>query len=157
MELLALWRFHAAAGARIALRASVPFAGLFVIAIGMSPYPGATLARLAAVTAADRPPAAFVLVMTVLAVSMATWAVPRVVSGADGWMRSLPAGRGARRRALAAGLATAAAPLALGGAVLLGAGVARERGTPLRGGVDSAHVRRRVCRFTRPAHPCGPF
>jgi hypothetical protein len=133
MDLLALWRFHVATGARIALRASVPLAGLFVIAIGMSPYPGATLARLAAVTAADRPPAVFVLVMTALAVSMAAWGVPRLVSGADGWIRSLPAGRTARRRGLAAGLATAAAPLAVvGGAVLVGAGVAQGTWNPAR-------------------------
>ena len=113
VDTAALARFHLASGARVALRASVPIAGAFVVAVGMSQYPGATLAHFAAAAAAANPDARFVGGTAALAIGLASWAAPRVATGSAGWMRSLPAGASAQLRALGLGVAAAIAPLPL--------------------------------------------
>src|SRR5262245_40017974 len=97
---------------------------MFVVAVGLSPSPGATLARIAAAASAANPDIAFVGGAVALAIGLAAWAAPRVATGSAGWMRSLPIGGSAQRRALALGIAAALAPLPLVLlAALVGAGV----------------------------------
>ncbi len=132
-SLPALLRFHSASGTRLAVRASVPIVGAFVVAVGLSQYPGATMAAAAALAASGRPDARAVLATTALAIGVAAWAVPRVTAGAAGWLRSLPAGHVAHRRAQALGIAAALAPvLLLLAAALLGAGALMNIWNPAR-------------------------
>ena len=113
----ALARFHAASGARVAMRAAVPLAGAITVAIGLTPNPYGSLRAIVAEAAAPHASNAFVAATLALAFGMAGWAAPRVASGAAGWMLSLPSGGATRRRALALGIATGEAPLAIAVAV----------------------------------------
>src|SRR5580765_1118268 len=110
----ALVRFHASSGVRVAMRAAIPLAGAITIAMGLTPSPAATLRSLAAEMASPRPSTTFVVVTLTLAFGLAGWAAPRLTSGAEGWMRSLPCDAAARRRALALGMGAALAALAMG-------------------------------------------
>jgi hypothetical protein len=110
---VALLRFHAASGVRVAMRAAIPLAGAITVAIGLTPSPAATLRALAAEMAAPHPSTSFVVATLTLAFGLAGWAAPRLTSGAGGWLRSLPCDAATRRRALALGVAAALAPLAL--------------------------------------------
>ena len=97
----------------------MPLVGAFVVAIGMTQYPGATLMRLGEAVAAATPDAAMVLAATALALAVASWSVPRVVAGAHGWIRSLPVDTGAHRRALATAIAVTIGPVTLLAATVL--------------------------------------
>lgn len=137
----ALLRFHLATGARIALRASVPLAAVFVVAVGLSEEPELALRRLAARVAADPPDAALALGLLALAVGLAGWASPRVTLGLGGWIRHLPASSAAHRRAAGVAVGLVLAPLLTLVAGLMIAGwiqgahvqVAKLAGLPLLG------------------------
>lgn len=109
---LAGFRFHAAAGGRVALRNTymgVATALFFVIVGSPSPL-GLAYALARSLAAAGDPPWAL-LVMAVLGVELARAAVPQLTAGASGWMRSLPLGAVDRRRALVFALVLAQAPV----------------------------------------------
>ncbi|HEX4824138.1 MAG TPA: hypothetical protein VFV19_07475 [Candidatus Polarisedimenticolaceae bacterium] len=109
--IVALVSFHAASGARVAMRAAVPLAGAITVTIGLTPNPYGSLRAIVAETAAPRASVSFDVAAAALAFSLAAWAAPRLTSGAEGWMASLPAGAASRRRALVLGIALAQAPL----------------------------------------------
>jgi hypothetical protein len=115
----AVLRFHLGAGVRLALSASVPLAGAFVIVAGLSPDPGAFVAGLAVELSTGRGASAVPLLAAALALAIAQWASPRVCHGAAGWMRHLPVSGDAHRRATLLALVVAQAPLLLGAAVLM--------------------------------------
>jgi hypothetical protein len=117
----ALLRFHLGSGARVALTAAVPLAGIAVVGIGLQEYPVATLEQIATSLAGPAPSAGALAMFALLALGLASWAVPRVTLGSDGWIRHLPSSRRHHRLALIAATACAEAPLvvaALGCAVL---------------------------------------
>jgi hypothetical protein len=118
---IALLRFHLASGARVALAAAVPLAGIAVVGIGLQENPGRFLEQLAT-SIAGRPISPFaVAALSALAFGLAAWAAPRVTLGSSGWIRHLPLSRAQHEAALIAAVACAEAPLvvaALGCAVL---------------------------------------
>lgn len=119
--MIALLRFHLASGARVALTAAVPLAGIAVVAVGLQENPGRSLERLAT-SIAGRPISLFAIsALSALAFGLASWATPRVTLGSTGWIRHLPLSRAQHEVALIAAVACAEAPLvaaALGCAVL---------------------------------------
>lgn len=119
--MIALLRFHLASGARVALIAAVPLAGIAVVGVGLQQYPVSVLEDIAAPIAGPSPSFFAMLVVSALALALALWAAPRVALGSDGWIRHLPMSRTQHRLALILATACAEGPLvaaALGGAVL---------------------------------------
>ncbi|HKG94754.1 MAG TPA: hypothetical protein VKA84_22765 [Gemmatimonadaceae bacterium] len=115
--LLALFRFHAAAGARAALRNAALGFSIVVFVAGMSPDPLYVLWRFSlGVAAAGEGSGARVLLGLVM-LGLATQAVPKLVLRLGGWMRSLPADGVTHRRAVTLALLVPQAP-ALAVAVL---------------------------------------
>ena len=116
-ELVALARFHLHVGARLALRASAPLAGVPVVAVLLQQDPSAALRSASAwlLGPSGGPGAGLAVGLTALA--LAGWAAPRVTAGLGGWPRHLPVSQATHRHAALVALATAQAPVLL--AVLL--------------------------------------
>ncbi|MEP7381657.1 MAG: hypothetical protein ABI910_08220 [Gemmatimonadota bacterium] len=110
-SLRASLRFHAAAGARVALRNSVIGTMGAVFVMGSAPQPPGLFRPLASgVAGAESSPWSLTLV-AILGAALARQAVPQLSAGYAGWMRSLPTSSVARRRALVGALVMAQAPL----------------------------------------------
>jgi hypothetical protein len=109
--MIALARFLAGAGGRIALAAAVPVAGILVIALGLQPDPGGLVARMAESLAGSPPSPWAVVLLFAASLAAAHAAMPRVALGLDGWMRHLPVSTSARRAALIGVLAWTQVPL----------------------------------------------
>jgi hypothetical protein len=110
-SLRAALRFHAAAGARVALRNSVIGTMVAVFVLGSAPEPPGLLRPLASgVAGAESSPWALALV-AVLGAALARQALPQLSAGHCGWMRSVPLDSATRRRALVGALVLAQAPL----------------------------------------------
>ena len=95
------------------MRAGVPFAALLTVGIGLSPDPGATLELLADDLAGISGSFTMGLLLAIVAGGIATWAAPRICHGIDGWVRHLPAGWPAHRRALLLAITAAELPVAM--------------------------------------------
>jgi hypothetical protein len=118
---IALLRFHLASGARVALAAAVPFAGVAVVGIGLQENPARFLEQIATSIAGRSMSWFAIAALSALAFGLASWAAPRVTLGSAGWIRHLPLSRAQHEVALIAATACAEAPLvaaALGCAVL---------------------------------------
>jgi hypothetical protein len=119
---IALLRFHLVSGARVALAAAVPLAGIAVVGVGVQENPAGVLEQAAASIAGPSPSVFAIAVLSAVALGFAFWAVPRVALGSDGWIRHLPISRTQHRVALILATACAEMPLvaaAFGGAVLV--------------------------------------
>lgn len=123
-------RFHATAGARVALRNSALGLAVVVFVIGMAPEPVALLRALAVGTAAAGAPPTALYLIALLGLALTRQAQPQVAAGRMGWLRSLPASAGAQRRAVTAALVVVQAP-ALLFALCCAAGVALAPGMRL--------------------------
>lgn len=109
--LRAALRFHAAGGARVALRNSVLGTMGAVIVMGSAPRPPGMFRPLALGTAGvETSPMALVL-FALAAIALARQAAPQLAAGHAGWTRSLPMSETIRRRALVGALVLAQAPL----------------------------------------------
>src|SRR5262245_33027457 len=75
------------------MKAGVPLVGAAVIGIGVQENPGRVVEHLALAIAGPAPSTSAILVATMLAVGLASWAAPRFTSGSDGWIRHLPLSR----------------------------------------------------------------
>lgn len=109
---LAGFRFHATAGARVALRNTYMgvAAVLFFVIVG-APSPLRLVYGVArSLAAAGEPPWALA-VMALLAVALSRAAVPQLTAGEGGWIRSLPLGAVGQRRALVVAFVLAQAPV----------------------------------------------
>jgi hypothetical protein len=104
---LALLRFHWAAGARVALRANAVVLGVIVFVFGSAPDGLATLRGFVLGVVAREHGGASRGVLAAIAFAFAGTAVPRVLLGASGWMRSLPVDARASWRAAVAALCVA--------------------------------------------------
>ena len=105
--MLALLRFHWAAGARVALRANAVVLGVIVFVFGSAPDGLATLRGFVLGVVAREHGGASRGVLAAIAFAFAGTAVPRVLLGASGWMRSLPVDARASWRAAVAALCVA--------------------------------------------------
>ena len=89
----ALVRFHMAAGARVALRANAVVAAVFVFVFGSAPDGLATLRALVLGTVSSAGSWGVLAIFAGICLALASAALPRVMLGLSGWMRSLPASR----------------------------------------------------------------
>ena len=108
---LDLARFHCRVGARLALRAAAPLAGLPLVAVLLQQDPAATLRAAAAWLLGPSGGASAGLATAAVCLALATWAAPRVTAGLGGWPRHLPVSQATHRRAALVALATAQAPV----------------------------------------------
>jgi hypothetical protein len=106
----AVLRFHLRVGVRLSLHAMVPLLVPFIAMVGTAPSPSAFLAALALSLATSATAPAILAVFSAVFLGTASWAAPRLTHGLDGWIRHLPAGAAAHRRAAAAALAAVQAP-----------------------------------------------
>ena len=112
--MIALLRFHLAAGARVALAAAVPLAGIAVVAVGMQENPARVLEVIAAAIAGPSPSFGAMAGLSLAALGLALWAAPRVTLGSDGWIRHLPLSTAQHRLALVLATACAEGPVVAG-------------------------------------------
>ena len=111
----ALTRFHLRAGARVALRANAALLGTVTFIFGQAPAPDALLTferfmiGIVSRSATSGPRMLFAAISTALGAT----AVPRVMLGTSGWMRSLPVDARTRRRAAVAAITAAQAIVAI--------------------------------------------
>lgn len=106
-------RFCARAGARVALRNSVIGTSAVIFVGLLAPSPLHLLRVLAgSVAAAGSPPLALWL-LALLGAVLARQAVPQVLAGHSGWVRSLPVSLAVQRRALTCALVLVQAPVLL--------------------------------------------
>lgn len=108
---LALLRFYARGGVRLAWRAAIPIFAVPTVAVGMSPDPSATLNGFARGALAPDSGFSVTLGVAIVSLALAAWAAPRLTYGVSAWLRHLPAGDDAHRRAILAGLAMAQLPV----------------------------------------------
>jgi hypothetical protein len=96
----------------VALRAAAPVVGLPVVALLLQQDPAGAFGALASSLFATPGRAVGAgLLVALVAVAMAGWAVPHVTAGSSGWVRHLPASETSRRRAAMAGLVIAQSPV----------------------------------------------
>lgn len=106
-------RFHAAAGARVALRNSAAGTAVAIFMIGMAPEPRALLQAIAASTAQRGVRPSWLFVLAMFGLLLARQARPQVAAGRTAWVRSLPVSARTQRAAIVAALILAQAPLLL--------------------------------------------
>ena len=112
---LALTRFHLRAGARVALRANAALLGIVTFIFGQAPAPDALLTferfmiGIVSRSATSGPRMLF----AAIAAGLGATAVPRVMLGTSGWMRSLPVDARTRRRAAVAAITAAQSVIAI--------------------------------------------
>jgi hypothetical protein len=107
----ALLRFHVRAGVRLALRAAAPAVGLPVVFLLLQQDPAGAAVGFAISLASPAGGAAGLVVFALVAISLASWAAPRLAPGTIGWFRHLPATCATARAAAIAGLVVVQAPL----------------------------------------------
>jgi hypothetical protein len=107
----ALARFHCRVGARLALRAAAPLAGLPLAAALLQQDPSATLRAAAAWLLGPSGGASAGIAIALCCLALATWAAPRVTAGLGGWPRHLPVAQATHRRAALVAFVTAQAPV----------------------------------------------
>jgi hypothetical protein len=112
-EFRALARFHLHVGARLAMRAAAPLAGVPVVALLLQHDPSAAVRASAAWLLGPAGGPAAGLVVALAALTLAAWATPRVTAGLGGWPRHLPASGATHRRAALVAVATAQAPVVM--------------------------------------------
>ncbi len=148
----ALFRFHLATAAPVALRAAAPLVAGLTAAVTLAPSPPAALAAIVmALVGSDTSATATLMILVVTAV-VAAAVVRRCTIGLAGWARSLPAGDLSHRLTLCAAVVAATSPFAVVAAVIAaGAGLpldpSRVPGLALAGGagaIAALPVRRRV-------------
>lgn len=115
----ALFRFHAAGGARVASRNAIVTVCAILVVLGSAPDPLILLRRLALGVASSGAGSGPLIGLVVIAAALAREAIPRLTLGLGGWARALPADGVQHRRAVTAGLLIVQVPLAA--AVLLAA------------------------------------
>jgi hypothetical protein len=125
--MLPLARFHLHVGARLAMRAAAPLAGVPVLLVLLQQDPSAVLRGAARwlLGPPRGPGAGIALVLVCLA--LASWAAPRVTAGLGGWARHLPVSATTHRRSALVALAVAQSPV-LAALALLAPLAAREPG-----------------------------
>jgi hypothetical protein len=109
-----LARFHLRVGARLALRAAAPLAGLPFVIVLLQQDPSGALRALAAWLLGPSGGANAGLALAAVSLALAGWAAPRVTTGLGGWPRHLPVTQTVHRRAALVALATAQAPVVVG-------------------------------------------
>ena len=115
-ELTALLRFHLHVGARLAMRALVPV--LVAAVAGITLLGMDFINSFSALLWGPRSKGGSGVLIAALCYGVAASAAPRVCRGLDGWLRHLPIGGGAQRRAAALAIAVAQTPLLIGLAIL---------------------------------------
>jgi hypothetical protein len=126
-ELPALLRFHLHVGARLAMRVLVP---VLVAAVGGITLLGTDFINsFSALLWGPQSKGGSGVLIAALCYGVAVSAAPRVCRGLDGWLRHLPIGGGAQRRAAALAIAVAQTPLLIGLAILSLAATKFGRGT----------------------------
>lgn len=107
-------RFHLTSGARLSLRSAAPAAGVVVLAVGLSPNPGATFEALAEqLTTSKVPLSPAPLAAVLLCFALAFSACRLVVPAVRGWLRHLPVSGPAHFRAITVALLAAQSPVLL--------------------------------------------
>ncbi|HXK08744.1 MAG TPA: hypothetical protein VMT70_03780 [Vicinamibacteria bacterium] len=109
--LAALARFHLHVGAQLAMRAAAPLAGVPIVVLLLQQDPSAALRALAAWLLGPFSGPGAGLATAAVALTLATWAAPRVAAGLGGWARHLPASESTQRRAALCALVIAQVPL----------------------------------------------
>ncbi len=122
-----LARFHLHVGARLALRAAAPLAGLPFVAVLLQQDPSGALRALAAWLLGPSGGVSAGLALAALSLALASWAAPRVTTGLGAWPRHLPVTHTVHRRAALVALATAQTPV-LAGLLLLAPAAAHQAG-----------------------------
>jgi hypothetical protein len=123
----ALARFHLHVGARLAIRAAAPLAGLPFVAVLLQQDPSGALRALAAWLLGPSGGVSAGLALAALSLALASWAAPRVTTGLGAWPRHLPVTHTVHRRAALVALATAQTPV-LAGLLLLAPAAAHQAG-----------------------------
>jgi len=124
----ALVRFHLRVGARLALRAAAPLAGLpFVAALVQQDPAGAVRDAAGRLLGPARGPAPGVFLVA-FGLALASWAAPRVTAGLGGWPRHLPVSAVTHRRAALVALVMAQAPVVVALALLAPAAASQPGG-----------------------------
>lgn len=131
-HLVALFRFHAAGGARVASRNGILTVCAILVALGSAPDPLIFLHALATGLSGAGVGSGPLVALPVIAYGLARDATPRLTLGLGGWTRSLPVDSVTHRRGVVAGLAIVQIPLAAAG-VLAGLLVALVYRQPLSG------------------------
>ncbi|MBM3789268.1 MAG: hypothetical protein FJW35_02840 [Acidobacteria bacterium] len=131
--MLAVFRFHAVVGARVALQSFTPLFAAIVAAVMLQMYPAALVKGVALGLFGDRPAAAILMFVAFLAFLLPAWAAPRLALGLQGWLRHLPVSDARSRRGLELSLLVVQAPLLL--ILVLLAAVARHQGAGIWGPV----------------------
>lgn len=116
--LRALALFHLHVGARLAMRAAAPLAGLPFVIVLVQEDPAGAMRAGAAWLLGPGAAAGGGLAVAAVALALSSWAAPRVTAGLGGWARHLPVSQATHRRAALVALATAQAPLLVGLALL---------------------------------------
>jgi hypothetical protein len=109
----ALVWFQLTTAGRAAQRAMIASFGIGLVLLGMAPDPAVLARRIAeSVVAAGRPTGGL-LILTLLVAAAARTALPLLLVGQRGWLRSLPASAAAHRRAILLSLVATALPILL--------------------------------------------
>jgi hypothetical protein len=124
--MLALLRFHAVVGARVAVRSFAPLYSAIIAAIMLQMYPAAVVSGYALSLFSGQPAVGPMLYIMLLAFLLPAWAAPRLSLGLNGWLRHLAVSDARNRRGLEISLIIVQMPLMIGIAVL--AVVARHQG-----------------------------
>ncbi len=118
IRVLALVRFYVSGGVRLAWRAAIPVVAAPTVAVAMSSDPSGTLHGFAQGAVAPDGGLTVTLGLAMASLALTAWATPRLVYGVSAWIRHLPAGEDAHRRAILAGLVMAQLPVVFLFAVL---------------------------------------
>ncbi len=110
-RMLALARFHLHVGARLALIAAAPLAGLPLLLVLLQQDPNAALRGAASWLLGPSPGPGPGLALGLVCLTLASWAAPRVTAGLAGWARHLPVSAAHHRRSALVALAVAQSPV----------------------------------------------
>lgn len=108
-----LLAFHLRVGVRVALRAAAPVMAIPVAAVGLSPEPARWPADMGRALLLPRVDPVVPLAALGASLALAAWAFRAMGLSPGSWLRHLPAGESAHRRAGILGLAVAQLPLGL--------------------------------------------
>jgi len=118
IRVLALVRFYIRGGVRLAWRAAIPVVAAPTVAVAMSMDPSGTLHGFAQGAVAPDGGTSVTLSLAMASLALAAWATRKLAYGVSAWIRHLPAGEDAHRRAILAGLVMAQLPVVFLFAVL---------------------------------------
>jgi hypothetical protein len=128
-SLKAVLFFHVRVGVRLALQSSIPIFCALLVVIMIDIDPIATVRIIARQVFMKAPSTNLLAMIAVLAFALPAWAVPRMITGLNGWLRHLPIGSIGNRRGIALALLIVQAPLATGLGIL--AVAAHQQGIPV--------------------------